>query len=379
MDRFLLVPIGAVIALLWANAASESYFRFAQALAFPVNEIAMALFLALIAQEAFEAAMPGGALHTWRHWTMPIVAAIGGVVGSALTYLGYVYVKDEHLLVQAWPIACSIDMAAGYYVLKMIFRRSSAVPFLLVLGMATNVVGLVVMAVWPAFTPGHVLGAVLLGAAIASAAALRRSRVRAFWPYFALSGTLSWFGFYLAGVHPALALVPIVMFLPHEPRGLDLFADAPGDDAVHRAEHEWNEAAQIVVFLFALVNAGVLLRGYDTGTWAMLWAALVGRPLGIVGAAAIALAAGLQLPRGTGWRQLVVMALAASSGFTLALFFASGLLPIGAVLQQIKVGALMTVIAAPLTFVAAWWLGVGRFRNRVHARRTGHGLSASAR
>jgi NhaA family Na+:H+ antiporter len=307
---------------------------------------------------------------------MPIVAGVGGVVGSALTYLGYVYVKDEHLLAQAWPIACSIDMAAGYYVLKMIYRRSSAMPFLLILGIATNIVGLVVIGVWPAVTPGHVLGAVLLGAALASAAVLRRSRVRAFWPYFALSGTLSWFGFYLAGVHPALALVPIVPFMPHEPRTLDLFADPSDDDAVHRAEHEWNEAVQIVVFLFGLVNAGVLLRGYDTGTWAVLCAGLIGRPLGILAAVAIALGAGLHLPRGTGWRHLVVIALAASSGFTLALFFASGLLPIGAVLQQIKFGALVTVVGAPLAFGAAWGLRVGRFRSRPHPVRRSVGIGA---
>ena len=65
MDRFLLLPLGAAIAIVWANTASESYFRFAHALAFPVNEIGMALFLGLIAQETFEAIMPGGALHTW--------------------------------------------------------------------------------------------------------------------------------------------------------------------------------------------------------------------------------------------------------------------------------------------------------------------------
>ena len=39
MDRFLLLPLGAAIAIVWANTASESYFRFAHALAFPVNEI----------------------------------------------------------------------------------------------------------------------------------------------------------------------------------------------------------------------------------------------------------------------------------------------------------------------------------------------------
>jgi NhaA family Na+:H+ antiporter len=246
--------------------------------------------------------------------------------------------------------------------LKLIYRRSSAIPFLLVLGIATNLIGLAIMAGWPALTAAHVWGAVLVVAAVASAAFLRRTRVRRFWPYFALSGTIAWLGFYVAGVHPALALVPIVPFMPHEPRGLDLFADPPDDDSVHHAEHAWNEASQVVVFLFALVNAGVQLRGYDTGTWAVLAAALVGRPLGILAAVAMAQAAGLRAPRGMTWQHLVVIALAASSGFTMALFFATGLLPPGDILQQIKYGALLSVVALPLTFLAAWQLRVGRFR-----------------
>ena len=64
IDRFLLLPLGAAVGLVWANTAAESYFRFAHALAFPVNEIGMALFLALITQELIEGVMPGGALHT---------------------------------------------------------------------------------------------------------------------------------------------------------------------------------------------------------------------------------------------------------------------------------------------------------------------------
>ncbi len=78
----------------------------------------------------------------------------------------------------------------------------------------------------------------------------------------------------LDGLHPALALVPIVPFLPHEPRRRDLVRRPPDDDAVHHAEHEWNGVVQVVLFLFGLVNAGVILRGYDTGTWAVLTAAL---------------------------------------------------------------------------------------------------------
>ena len=322
----------------------------------------MALFLALIAQEVYEAAMPHGALHTWKHWTMPAIAAAGGVAGAALTYLGYIYWSQLETLWVAWPIGCAVDLAAGYYTLKLIYRRSSAIPFLLVLGIGTNLIGLAIMAGWPAVTAAHVWGAVLVVAAVGSAAFLRRSRVRAFWPYFALSGTIAWLGFYVAGVHPALALVPIVPFMPHEPRGLDLFADPPDDDAVHHAEHAWNEASQVVVFLFALVNAGVQLRGYDAGTWGVLTAALVGRPLGILAAVSMARAAGLPAPRGMTWQHLVVIALAASSGFTMALFFATGLLPPGDILQQVKYGALLSVVALPLTFLAAWQLRVGRFR-----------------
>jgi NhaA family Na+:H+ antiporter len=370
MDRFLLVPLGAAVALIWANLDGESYFRFAHAVAFPVNEIGMAIFLALIAQEAYEAAMPGGALHTWRHWTMPVVAAAGGVAGAALTYLGYVYWNQQETLWIGWPIGCAVDLAAGYYTLKLIYRRSSTIPFLLVLGIATNLIGFAIMAGWLAITAAHVWGAVLLAAAVASAAVLRRTGVRTFWPYFALSGTAAWLGFYVAGVHPALALVPIVPFMPHEPRGLDLFAEQPDDDAVHHAEHAWNEAAQVVVFLFALVNAGLVLRDYDTGTWAVLAAALVGRPLGILSAVAVARAAGLRVPRGMSWQHLAVIALAASSGFTMALFFATGLLPPGAILQQVKYGALLSVVALPLTFFAAWQLRVGRFR--AHASQTGN-------
>jgi NhaA family Na+:H+ antiporter len=361
MDRFLLLPLGAAIALVWANTAAESYFRFTQALVFPVNEIGMALFLALMTHEIVEAVMPGGALHTWRRWSMPLVGAAGGFAGAAFVYLGYVYLKHEQVLGQAWLIACTIDIAAGYYLLKLIYRRGNALPFLLLLAIVTDGVALIVLAALTPFSESHLVGAGLVLFALILAALMRRADVRTFWPYLAFCGTVSWTAFYVAGVHPALALVPIVPFLPHEPRTLDLFADPPDDDAVHHVEHKWNEVVQVVLFLFGLVNAGVIVGGYDTGTWAVLAASLVGRPLGILAAVGVALAAGLHLPRRFGWRQLVVVALATSSGFTLALFVASGLLPVGAVLQQIKLGALSTVAGAIVTVGVARMLRVGRF------------------
>src|SRR5204862_1036166 len=61
-DRFLALPMGVAIALVWANTAPEPYFRMAQSLAFAVNDIGMAFFVRLIMQADVRAAMPHGAL-----------------------------------------------------------------------------------------------------------------------------------------------------------------------------------------------------------------------------------------------------------------------------------------------------------------------------
>jgi NhaA family Na+:H+ antiporter len=364
VDRYLLLPLGALVALLWANTASESYFRFSHAVAFPVNEIAMAFFLALVAQEVVEAMMPRGALHGWRRWTVPLIAAAGGVAGAVAVYVSYVSLAHEIVLRQAWPVACAIDVAAAYYVLKLFWPRSAALPFVLLLGLATDAFGVLVVALRPsafAVRPGAVL---LMLLALAVAGMLRRLKVRSFWPYLFIAGPISWWALYWQDIHPALALIPIVPFLPREPRSIDLFADARDDDDVHHFEHRWNELVQVVLFFFGVVNAGVLMKSYDTGSWALLAAALVGRPVGIVAAIGAAVSVGLRLPRQVGLRELSVIALATSSGFTFALLFATGLLPPGPVLMQVKFGALTTVAAAGATIALAWLLRVGQFARR---------------
>lgn len=363
LQQFLLLPLGVAAAMAWANTWPDSYFRLAHALAFPVNAIGMALFLALVTQQAMEAVMPGGALHTWRRWSMPLTAAAGGIAGSALVYLGLVKYWEEPVLAVAWLVPCAIDLAAAYYVVRVIYRRGTPLAFMLLVGFVTDAVAAALVAAWPAMSARRVEGLLLVAAAVLVAAVLRRQGTARFWPFFAAGG-LSWAGCYVADVHPALALVPIVPFMPHEPRGLDVFVDPVPDDPVHQAEHEWSAVVQAVLFLFGLVNAGVAVSAFDTGSLAVMLAAFVGRPLGMLAALLLATAAGLRLPRAMRWRDLVVIALATSCGVTLALFFAHSVLPVGAVRQQISLGALVTVAGAAPALIVAWMAGVGRFARR---------------
>jgi NhaA family Na+:H+ antiporter len=363
MEHFLLLPVGGLIALVWANLTPDAYFTFAHRSAFAVNEVAMALFFALITQEVVEELVPGGALHTWRRWALPLIAATGGALGSAFVYLAYVGLKYEPVLSQGWIVACAFDLAFGYFVIKSIFRRHAVVAFFLLMAIFTSAIGIVVMAVQYQALEVHPRGTVLMLAALGLAALLRRLKVRSFWPHLILCGPLSWWALFLDGLHPALALVPIVPFLPHGPRRLELFSDAP--DSVHDSrshfEHVWNYPVQGVLFLFGLVNAGVLIQGYGTGTWALVAAALVGRPVGVLAAIGLATLFGFHLPARLRWPVLVVAALAASSGFTFALFAATVVYPPGPLLGELKMGAVLSGVGVAFAFAAARILRVGRF------------------
>jgi NhaA family Na+:H+ antiporter len=374
--HYLLLPVGAAVALVWANALPESYFRFAQAAAFPVNEIAMVFFFGLLAQELFEELMPGGALHHWRRWPVPVIAAAGGLAASAAVYWAWVSWKNVPVLQAGWPALAGIDLAFAYFVVRAIFHRHAAVSFLLLLAVTSNVLGF--LAIAPAYLFDQVRtggSGVMMAAAIGLAAWLRRRRVRTFWPYIVVCGGLSWLALYLESFHPALALVPIVPFMPHTRRQLgELFADdadAKAETPRH-FEHVWHYQVQVALLLFGLVNAGVMLSGYGSGTWATLVASIAGRTLGILVVVAAALAAGLHLPAQLRWRELTVVALAASIGFTFTLFFATALYPAGPTLAELKLGALLTGVGVVIAAGAARLLHVGRFRHAAHARSSHH-------
>jgi hypothetical protein len=76
------------------------------------------------------------------------------------------------------------------------------------------------------------------------------------------------------------------------------------------------------------------------------------------------MALGLRLPVRLHWRELVVVCLAASGGFTFALFFAASVIPAGPLLNELKLGALSTGASALLALAAARVLRVGRFSVR---------------
>lgn len=371
IEHSLVLPAGAAIALVWANTSYVSYLALARPLRFVVNDVGMVFFFALATKEVVEATAPGGPLHTWRRAALPVVAAVGGMAGPALIYVAYVIWSQQRVLLRGWAIPCATDIAFSYLVAKAIYRRHPAVPFLLLLAIADDAFGLVILALFYPVAELHLLiGTSIMAAAIVIAFGIRRARIRSFWPYVLGGGSVSWAALFWSGLHPALALVPIVPFIPHAARDPGLFVEAPPEahDPLSEFEHSWKYPVQVVLLLFAIVNAGVLVGAVGSGTWAVLSAILAGKPLGIALSVAVAVAAGLHLPVGVTWADLVVVGFAASIGFTVALFFATAAFTTGPLLDQTKIGALLSVSGAVFAIVAAAILRVGRFRRPTASR-----------
>jgi len=363
LEHLLVLPLGAAIALVWVNVAPESYYASTYAIAFAVNDVAMVFFFGLMTKEVVEATAPGGLLHPWRRVALPVIAAAGATTVSALIHVRVVDVLDEPALRVVWPVAFGTDIALSYFVARIIFRRQ-LIPFVLLLAIASDALGFLAIAWFNPTRDLHLLeGTAIMAVAIAVAIALRRARVKSFWPYVAAAGGASWFALFRGGFHPALALVPIVPFLPHAPRDPGFFVDASPDakDALSRFEIACRHPAQIALFFFGLVNAGVSFRALEPGTWGLPIAVLAGRPVGILLGAGVALAAGLHLPPRVGWRELVTVGFIAAIGFSLGLFFCSALLPPGQLRAETSMGVLITLAGAPLAIAAARLFRIGRF------------------
>jgi NhaA family Na+:H+ antiporter len=260
-------------------------------------------------------------------------------------------------LLRGWAIPCATDIAFSAMVARAAFPAGHpAVPFLLLLAIADDALGLVILAVFypsAALSPGAL--AVLMPAALGLAFWLRRRRTRTFWAYVIGPGVLSWLALYFGGFHPALALVPIIPFMPHSPRDLGLFdpREERQPDTLNRFEHWWAVPVQFVLLLFGFANAGVPFTEIGPGTYYVLVALLAGKPLGILLFSGAAAGLGARLPSGFSVGDLLVVGVAASIGFTVSLFFATAAFPEGQALAQTKMGALVSFIAAPLALIIA--------------------------
>src|SRR5262249_9933756 len=302
IDRSLLLVAGALTALVWANASPASYERTAHALHFAVNDVAMVFFFALAAKEIVEATQAGGPLASRREAAVPLVGAAAGMIAPAALYVAGAAVIGRPDLFRGWAIPCATHIPVSYPLARASFPAPHpAVPFLLLLAVADDALGLIVLA---AFYPTRVVSPLAIVAGLLPALLiawwLRRRRTASYWPYVLVAGSCAWTGLFCGGVHPALALVPVGPFMPVQPHYHEPLQERPPRPAetLNVFAKQWNVPVQIILFFFGLGTAGVPLGSLGAPTWLILAALMIGKPAGILVSTAAAVAAGLKRPAG---------------------------------------------------------------------------------
>ncbi len=408
----LLLISGALLALVWANIDPSSYHYFVEfplwvndvagieygewveavgegtaagygegervlTLHYLVNEVLMALFFAIAAKEVWEAViLKEGSLRGKKAAT-PLIATVGGMVGPITVYLGLAAFLGSDVydaVARGWAIPTATDIAFSYLVGRMVFGAGHpAVRFLLLLAIADDAAGLIILAVfypsgelapaWLLLSLGAAIGVFVLfnwlprkldrGDQTRRRSTWVRNRL-SFWPY-AVAGALSWLGFAQSGLNPALGLLPIVPAIPHADRAFGFFAEAEQHltDLLNHIEHILKHPVEVILFFFGLLNAGVEFSAIGAPTWLVLAGLIIGKPFGVlafgwIGASVLKLG----LPQGMRTVDLFVIGCVAAIGFTVSLFIAAVAFPPGDVQDAAKMGALLSFFAAAIALAA---------------------------
>ena len=192
---------------------------------FIINDIFMAFIFGI--KEITESCLPGGSLNPIRQAMNPLFATVGGVVGPVGVYFVVCYLVhaaggfapgyDFADVAIGWGIPTATDISLAWMVALSAFGHGhAAIDYLLLLAVADDGVGMIIIAAFygdPANPVKPVYLLITLGAMLA-AYGLRRLGVIAWWAYVLGPGVASWIGLINAHLHPALALVFVIPFMP---------------------------------------------------------------------------------------------------------------------------------------------------------------------
>ena len=339
-----------------AGAGGHSGLDHYLSLHFLINDIFMALFFGVAAKEITEACLPNGALNPVSKAINPLFATIGGVVGPVAVFVGLNAIVGDPAWKNGWGIPTATDIALAWLVMKFLFgARHPAVSFLLLLAVADDAIGLGIIAIgYP--DPNHPTEWFNLAwcvPGILIALGLRLNKVQNWVPYIAIGGAFCWWGLYSAHLHPALALVFVVPFLPGPNKDMGLYVDDgedPHDSPLENFEHALKGTVDFGLFFFALVNAGVAFGEISGLSWLVVVSLIVGKMTGVTGFSLLAMKLGFPLPEGMGRRHLIATSAVAGLGLTVALFVCGQAFTSESLQGAAKMGAVFSVAAAAVGF-----------------------------
>lgn len=320
----LILIIATVVSLVLANSPLQhTYIGFwntdiaGHSLAHWINDGLMAIFFLLIGLE-LEREIYDGELSNIKNASLPIVAAIGGMLVPAAIFMLFNYGTPSQSGAGI-PMATDIAFAIGILSLLGKSVPASLKVFLTALAVIDDLGAIIVIAVF--YTTSLSLTHLFIALGIyALLIALNRLKVYNLLPYL-IGGVAMWYFMLHSGIHATITGVLLAFAIPFG-------KNRKGVSPSNKMEHLLHKpVAFFILPLFALANTGIIIGEgwqsslYGTAGLGIILGLFAGKPLGITLFSYLSVKMKLTaLPRELKWTNIAGAGLLGGIGFTMSIF-----------------------------------------------------------
>ena len=312
-----------IISILISNTAlGNSYIAlwhhtlFSQPFEFWINDVLMTLFFLMVGLE-IEREIYIGELSNLKKASLPVVAAIGGMLIPALIHFLFNYGTNYQ---NGYAIPMATDIAFSLAILSLLGNKVplSIKIFLTALAIIDDLGAIIVIATCYSNHLNLISLLFALGV-FGIMLVLNRFKVYSLWPYLVL-GIIMWICVYQSGIHPTITGVLVAFAIPFQD-GKDHSISYKLQDFLH------HPVAFIILPLFALVNTAILLPSsifsdlMETNTMGIILGLFIGKPLGIFLFSMLGIGLKIcSLPKDVSKLNLWFIGCLAGIGFTMSIF-----------------------------------------------------------
>ena len=416
----ILLLLSTLVALFWANSSwGNAYHEFwenhltleiggfilSKSYLHWINDGLMAIFFFFVGLE-IKREISAGELSSIKQSSLPIAAAIGGMVFPALIFI---LINKNPDAESGWGIPMATDIAFSLGVLSLLGKRVpiSLKVFLVAFAIVDDIGAVLVIAL---FYSGDILwNYLMIGAGLYLILIIFNRSGIYYIPAYMIIGWVIWYMFYKSGIHPTIAGVLIAFVIPMNRRtdvgtfrqqmekNLAYFSPDDKSDKITLTKDQLASIDNIysglgrvqspvqsledtlhhfvtfiIMPLFALANAGVVLQTTESGSFfsgvggSIAISLILGKVLGIFLFTwlSIKFAIGI-LPDRIKWIHIAGVGLLGGMGFTMSLFIGNLAFTNADLLNFAKVGILIGSLLAGVMGYLVLSMTLGKSERRM--------------
>lgn len=346
-----------VLSLLLANSGfSSSYFSLwehdlaGHSTTHWINDGLMTIFFLLIGLE-LEREIYTGELSSIKNASLPVVAAIGGMIVPSAIFLLFNYGSPTR---SGAGIPMATDIAFAIGILSLMGNRvpASLKVLLTALAVIDDLGAIIIIAIFYGSNISFLNLAVALGI-LGVLFLFNRLKVRNLIPYLA-GGILMWYFMLHSGIHATITGVLLAFVIP--------FGEGKEKSTSYILQHVLHKpVAFIILPLFALANTCIAIdtnwyKGLmDQSSLGIIAGLCIGKPIGIILFSFLSVITGVcVLPDDLTWKHISGIGFLGGIGFTMSIFITMLAYSDPALITQSKIGIL---IASSVSGIAGYiWL-----------------------